>query len=92
MCFLLEKIYIMSTLKLKNILEPGGQVFSFNKKNKDILKSKNLEPSLHYGKMDEMFRNKYWIIVAAEMIAERILHCCIYWRFSLFIFADEMEC
>lgn len=49
----------MSTLKLKNILHPGGQVFSFNKKNKDILKSKNLEPTLRYGKMDEMFKNKY---------------------------------
>ena len=43
-------------MNLKNILDPEGQVFSLNKKSKPILI--NLEPTLYYGKMYKIFKNK----------------------------------
>ena len=56
-CFLLKKSNIKSTLKRKNILEPEGQVFSLNKKQ-TYFENISLEPTLHYGKTDKIFKNK----------------------------------
>ena len=62
-------------MKFKNILDPEGQVYFFNKIDK-IFKNKLLNNS--------GCRNDCGNI--------KILHCCIYWRFNLFIFGGRVDC
>ena len=71
-------------MKFKNILDPKGQVFSLNKTDK-IFKNKSLN--------NGFCRNDCWNIAETLLkIAEWLLkYCCIYWRFSLFIFGDKVD-
>ena len=40
------------------LTKPEGEVLSLNKKRKTYFENINLEPTLHYGKLDKIFKNK----------------------------------
>ena len=78
---------------LKTLLTQWVKYFLWIKKQ-TYFENINLEPTLHYGRMDEISKNKSSnnSCCRNDCWNMRILYFSTCWKFSLFIFGDKVDC